>query len=121
MAAINISDRAADNPNPFEKTPEGLPVTVSVEQFLLLAAVIAAAVTIGASLYKIAGALRKLVRILFRMDEAIPRLLDVADNWSYNGGYTLRDKLERTESNVALIGEHLGLTVEPVKPPETNP
>ncbi len=93
---------------------------MSAEEIIRLAAVLAAVVTIAGCVYKIGMFLRKLARFVNRTDEAIPRLLDVADNWSYNGGYTLRDKLERTESNVAAIGAHLGLDIEPVKKPDPD-
>lgn len=85
---------------------------MNADSIIELAALLAAIVAIGVAVWKILGTLRTLIKVVNKVDEAIPRLLDVADNWSYNGGYTLRDRLERTERNVEKIGEHLGIPID---------
>ena len=72
--------------------------------------VLAAIVTLVLGLAALVAGTWKILRVAFRVDAALPTLLGIADEFSPNGGNSLRDVVNRVESEqtrvrIALI-EH---------------
>lgn len=50
------------------------------------------------------GAIWKVARFIFRVDRALPTLLNIAAQFENNGGSTIKDKLDRMEHNQETLG-----------------